>query len=445
MSDLLPNSLSAIEAIGKIRDGWISSVELVQACLNRIAESDSQLHAWAYVNQEAALTRAAQMDAHRKAGKTMGRLHGIPVGLKDIIDTSTMPTERGTPIFSGRQPETDAFIVQKLLAEGAIILGKTVTAELAFMHANETRNPHNTEHSPGGSSSGSAAAVCAFQVPLAVGTQTNGSVIRPASYCGIYGFKPSNGVISRTGLLETSKTLDQVGVFARTLEDAALLADVLAGYDASDSNSFAYPRPAMLAGANAEAPVDPIFAVFDLPFADRLSPEAKEGLDEVIDALDGRIERHSSPPAFHSLVETHAIIHQYEICQSLKQVFDENWSDISETLKPIIERGRQISVERYQHALGTKQEAEAYFQAFFIDYDAIIAPSATGVAPKFGMGTGDPVYSTIWTLAGLPCITTPLLIGEAGLPMGLQLIGAREQDDRLMRTANWLLKQLQLD
>jgi Asp-tRNA(Asn)/Glu-tRNA(Gln) amidotransferase A subunit family amidase len=445
MSELLPSALSAVEAIDKIRDGWISSVELVQACLDRISETDDQLHAWVFVDQEGALARAAQMDAHRKAGKTMGRLHGIPVGLKDIIDTNTMPTERGTPIFSGRQPDKDAYIVQRLLGDGAVILGKTVTTELAFMHANETRNPHDVGHSPGGSSSGSAAAVAAFQVPLAVGTQTNGSVIRPASYCGIYGFKPTNGIISRSGLLQTSKTLDQVGVFARSLKDTALLADILAGYDAEDENSFGYPRPAMLKGAKAKVPVEPIFATFDLPFDNRQSLESKEAFDEVMDALGNRVERHSAPLAFASLLETQATIHQYEICQHLETIFDNHWTDISETLKPIIKQGRQISVDQYDHAIGTKQEAETYFDAFFIDYDAILAPSATGTAPKFGEGTGDPAYCTIWTLAGLPCINAPLFVGSSGLPMGLQLIGASQHDDRLLRTTSLLLQFLQLN
>ena len=283
------------------------------------------------------------MDEHRKSGLNMGPLHGIPVGLKDIIDTRSMPTERGTRIFSGRQPDNNAFIVQKLLGAGAVILGKTVTTELAFVHANETRNPHNLARSPGGSSSGSAAAVAAFHVPLAVGTQTNGSVIRPASYCGIYGVKPTNGVISRTGLLKTSQSLDQVGVFARTLEDAALLVDAMAGHDENDVNSFAHPPPILSDGVNSEAPVEPIFASFELPFDDRLSADARKGFEEILEALGKRVEKHSAPPAFKALLQTQATIHHYEICHHLEEVFDNHWPLISDTLKPIIEQGRLIS------------------------------------------------------------------------------------------------------
>jgi Asp-tRNA(Asn)/Glu-tRNA(Gln) amidotransferase A subunit family amidase len=439
---MIPSNFSASEASKKIVEGWITSVDLVQSCLDRIAETDGALHAWAYVDVEGAMARAAQMDNIRRSGYPTGRLHGIPVGLKDIIDTKDMPTQRGTTIFKGRQPDADAFIVQRLLGEGAIILGKTVTTELAFVHANETHNPHNVAHSPGGSSSGSAAAVAAYQVPLAVGTQTNGSVIRPASYCGIYGFKPSNGVISRSGILQTSKTLDQVGVFARTMEDTALLADVLSDYDPSDQNSYDHPRPRMLAGARSDVPVEPIFAIFDLPFDDRLSSDALEGFAEVIEALGGTVERQATPPVFGALLETQRQIHEYEICHHLEQVFDNHWPQISETLKPIIERGRAISKDQYDHALGTKEESEKFFDAFFNDYDAILAPSATGEAPLFGDGTGDPCFCTIWTLAGLPCLNLPMLTGASGLPMGLQVIGQAELDDRLLRTSNWLLHQL---
>jgi Asp-tRNA(Asn)/Glu-tRNA(Gln) amidotransferase A subunit family amidase len=249
-------------------------------------------------------------------------------------------------------------------------------------------------------------------------------------------------VISRSGILQTSKTLDQVGVFARTMEDTALLVDVLSDYDPSDQNSYDHPRPRMLAGARSDVPVEPIFAIFDLPFDDRLSTDALEGFAEVIEALGGTVERQATPPVFGSLLETQRHIHEYEICHHLEQVFDNHWPQISETLKPIIERGRAISKDQYDHALGTKEESEKFFDAFFNDYDAILAPSATGEAPLFGDGTGDPCFCTIWTLAGLPCLNLPMLTGASGLPMGLQVIGQAELDDRLLRTSNWLQHQL---
>jgi Asp-tRNA(Asn)/Glu-tRNA(Gln) amidotransferase A subunit family amidase len=437
------NGLSAVQAGEQIREGRLTSVALTEACLTRIAETDDTLKAWAHVDASGALAQAAEMDRVRKAGLAVGPLHGIPVGLKDIIDTKDMPTERGTPIFAGRQPDRDAFIVDRLREAGAVILGKTKTTELAFVHATDTANPHNPDHSPGGSSSGSAAAVAAFQVPLTIGTQTNGSVIRPASFCGIYGFKPTRGMISRTGLLQTSVSLDQVGGFGRTLEDVALLTDAIQGYDPADPSSLARPRPAMLDGARAEVPVEPALAWFDLPFHDRLAEDAREAMEAVIETLGGHVERMGVAPQMVDLVQVQATIHQYEICQHLADTFDRNWDQISPTLRPIVEMGRKITEAQFQDALAVKASAEAFFATFFNDYDAVVAPSAPGEAPRLGNGTGDPVFCTIWTLAGLPCVTLPMLVGDTGLPIGVQLIGKSEHDDRLLRTAAWVRNTLQ--
>ena len=443
MSDLPPNGLSATEAAQKIREGWLTSVELVSACLERIEQTDGQLKAWAHVDKEYALAQAKALDDNRMRGRPMGSLHGVPVGLKDIIDTKSLPTERGTDIFKDRQPDTNATIVNRLHEEGAVILGKTVTTELAFMHAADTTNPHNLAHTPGGSSSGSAAAVAGFQVPLSIGTQTNGSVIRPASFCGVYGFKPSRGIISRTGLLQTSNSLDQVGVFGRTLEDVALLSDVIGCYDPKDEKSYIRHRPHMLEGAKQEVGIEPEFAWFDLPFADRLSQDSKDGFEEVISALGARVTRIEAPENFSGLLDTQRIIHEYEICMHQADVFDNHWDKISDTLKPIIERGRKISKGEYEYALDVMGQTESFLAEFFLDYNAILTPSSTGEAPLLNEGTGDPAFCTLWTMAGLPCVNLPLMVGGNGLPIGVQLIAGYEEDDRLMRTANWLLTELQ--
>jgi len=443
MSDLPPNALTAIDAVQKIQDGWLSSVELVTACLNRIDETENQLHAWAHLDRDHALAQAEAMDQIRRSGKPVGPLHGIPVALKDIVDTKDFPTECGTPAYSERRPSADAKIVERLREAGAVILGKTVTTELAFLHSAETRNPHNPEHTPGGSSSGSAAAVAAYHVPLAVGTQTNGSVIRPASFCGTYGFKPTRGIVSRCGLLQTSNSLDQVGVFGRSLEDVALLTDVIGCYDPNDEKSYSQPRPRMLESAKTDAPIEPTLAWFDLPFADRLSGDASEGLEEVVSALGSQVEKIQAPDTFAGLIETQRIIHEYEICHHLKPVFDTHWDKISKTLQPVVERGRKISTDEYQHAKGVMGQFESFFEEFFKDYDAILTPSSTGEAPNFEDGTGDPVFCTLWTLAGLPSLNLPLLVGANNLPIGVQLVGAQQEDDRLLRTANWMLTQLQ--
>ena len=435
---IAPYTLTATEAVQAIASGRLSSVDLVKSCLEQIADTDASIKAWAHLDPESALAQAAECDRIRKAGLGTGPLHGLPVGLKDVIDTRDMPTQRGTDIFKDRQPDKDARLVERLRESGAVIMGKTVTTELAFVHANDTRNPHNPEHSPGGSSSGSAAAVAACHVPLAVGTQTNGSVIRPASFCGTFGFKPTRGVISRAGVLKTSDSLDQVGCFGRSLEDVALLTDALAGYDQADSCSFARPRPQMRAGAQAEAPVAPDLVWFNLPFYDRLSPDAHEGMEAVLDVLGPRITRMAAADTLANLVAVQARIHEYEICQHQAAVFDANFEDLSRELQLIVARGRKISEAEYTDALAVKTSAQTFFDELFVEFDAIIAPCAAGEAPKFGSGTGDPIFCTLWTLAGLPCVSLPLLVGDNNLPIGVQLIGPIEKDDRLLRTARWL-------
>jgi Asp-tRNA(Asn)/Glu-tRNA(Gln) amidotransferase A subunit family amidase len=440
----MPNALSATDAARKIREGKLTSVDLVKACLKRIEDTDNQLHAWAHLDAEQALAQAAKLDQIRLDGRPLGALHGVPVGLKDIIDTKDMPTERGSVIFKGRLPAADAAVVERLREAGAVILGKTVTTECAFLEPANTRNPHNPDYSPGGSSSGSAAAVAAFQVPLAIGTQTNGSVIRPASFCGVYGLKPTRGVISRRGVLQTSVSLDQVGVFARTLADTALLADVLGGYDPGDPQSYARPRPKMVQGCSADAPVEPNFVYIDMPYHDRMSDDTRAGFDELNDALGGQVDRINVSENLVNLINVHRIVQNYEIADHLGDIISQNSDRISASLLEAAGVGQKISDAQYEDALGVMQSASEFFAEFFNDYDAIIAPSAAGQAPKFDDGsTGDPIFCTIWTLAGLPSLNIPLMVGSDDLPVGVQLIGAAEEDDRLLRTASWLQKKLE--
>jgi Asp-tRNA(Asn)/Glu-tRNA(Gln) amidotransferase A subunit family amidase len=436
-------TLSAVRAADAIRDGHMTSEALVKACLARIDETEETVRAWAWIDPEAALEQAREADSLRRAGRATGALHGVPVGLKDIVDTADMPTQRGTKIFAGRQAHADARMVERLREAGAVVMGKTRTTELAYLHPTDTTNPHDPNRTPGGSSSGSAAAVAARHVPLAVGTQTGGSVIRPASFCGVYGFKPTRGVISRNGVLRTSASLDQVGVFGNTLEDVALLTDVLGCYDQTDPASFARPRPQTLRGAEAEPPVEPAIAWLDLPFYDRLDAEAAEGLEQVIDRLGDQVERAPAAPQLAGLTDVHKLIYDYEIASELAQIGADYADQISPELTAAFERGRAISADQYQDAMAVKASAEAFFAAYFNDFDAILAPSATGEALPLSAGnTGDAIYCTIWTLAGLPCVTLPLLVGEHGLPIGVQLIGSAEKDDRLLRTAAWVQNKL---
>ncbi len=250
-------------------------------------------------------------------------------------------------------------------------------------------------------------------------------------------------MISRRGVLRTSETLDQVGVFARTLEDAALLTDVLGSYDPYDPMSYARPRPNMSQGCSTDAPVEPNFVYLDMPYHDRMSPDTRAGMDEVIEALGGQIDRLEASQNMVDLVDVHKVIQNYEISRNLDATLSPHWQQLSEPLQAVIVQGRDITDAQYEDAVAVMQSASTFFDTFFHDYDAILAPSAAGEALKFGDGTGDPIFCTIGSLAGLPTLNLPLLVGGAGLPIGVQLIGAAEEDDRLLRTANWLLKKLE--
>lgn len=434
--------LTASECRRQIAEGLITSEQLVQACLDRIAETDAGIGAWAHLDAESALAQARELDVLRRKGRTLGSLHGVPVGLKDIFDVKGLPTECGSPARKGSVAEIDCQVTANLRQAGAVVMGKTVTTEFAFLNPADTGNPHDLAHTPGGSSSGSAAAVAAGHVPLAIGSQTNGSTIRPASFCGIFGYKPTRGVISRTGVLQTSVTLDQVGVFGRSLEDVSLLADALSGFDPHDPASLPRPSPCASAGLNRQPPVEPAFAWLDLSFNDRLSNDARDGIEDILTALSTQVERIEAPKSVNALVEYQKIVHEYEIARHLADDFERYWDVISDTLKPVVERGRSYSDEQYAEALSMVAGAENYFEEFFHDYDAIIAPSSTGEAPLKTDGTGDPIFCTVWTTAGLPSVSLPLLSGSAGLPIGVQLIGSAEQDDRLMTTAQWLVNSL---
>ncbi|WP_170517155.1 amidase [Ruegeria atlantica] len=434
---------SAVQSAEAIRTGRISSEALVEACLARIEETDDKVRAWAYLDAGVALDQARELDRIRKAGRAIGALHGVPVGLKDIVDSKDMPTQRGSVIFSGRQPETDARLVEHLREAGAVIMGKTKTTEFAFMNPADTTNPLDHSRTPGGSSSGSAAAVTARHVPLAIGTQTGGSVIRPASYCGVYGFKPSRGTISRSGVFRTSVSLDHVGGFANSLEDIALLTDVLSSYDQADPASFARPRANMLKGVRAEVPVEPNIAWLDFPFNDRLDVDTVEGLNAVVEGLGGRVERFSASPQLADLINVHKTIYDYEIRENMVEISEAHWPELSLEMQSAIARGTEISLSQYEDALAVMISAQSFFAEYFTEFDAILAPAATGEAVPLTAGhTGDSVFCLTWTLAGLPCLTLPLLVGQNDLPIGVQLIGAVEEDDRLLRTASWVQRTL---
>ena len=439
-----PAALSAAQAAQRMREGLLSAEELVQGCLERIAQVDERVQAWAFLDEQHALAQARAADEKKASGAPLGPLHGIPVGLKDIIDTADMPTENGTPLHKGRTPRKDAAVVESLRAAGAVIMGKTVTTECAYYHPGKTRNPHHPEHTPGGSSSGSAAAVGASMVPLALGSQTNGSVIRPAAFCGVYGFKPSHGLVPRTGVLALSRTLDQVGFFARSLEDIALLGETLAGFDAGDPDTRPRARVPFQAVLSEEPPVEPMFAFMKTPHWDSAQADTKEAFAEVTAALGERVEEvalfQSAAPAW----EWHTTIMETEMAASFEAEYERGRRKLSEKLRSLIERGRETRAVDYLRALRMIAPLnEAFDELFMQRYDAILTPAAPGTAPKGLKSTGNPAFCSLWTLLGLPALTLPLLQGENGLPLGVQLVGRKGFDARLLRTARWLQARLQ--
>ena len=435
--------MSALEAARLIRQGALSSEELIKECLDRIRELEPRVQAWAFLDEQYALAQARAADEQRRTGEPTGALHGVPVGIKDIIDTADMPTENGTILHRGRTPANDATVIDRLRAAGAVILGKTVTTECAYFSPGKTRNPHNAEHTPGGSSSGSAAAVAAAMVPIALGTQTNGSVIRPAAFCGVFGFKPTHGLVPRSGILKLSRSLDHVGFFARTLEDLALLAEVLAGHDATDPDTRPRAHIPYLLLAAEEPPVAPKLAFVRTPYWDRLSHDSKDGFEELLSVLGDRIEELPLGEAAAQAWDCQKTIMEAEMAACLEEEWERGGDKLSPRLRELIERGRETKLVDYERARRAVPPLVAGFDELLsLRYEAILTPSAPGSAPKGLESTGDPAFCTLWTLCGMPAVNLPLMQDAAGMPIGVQLVGRRNFDARLLRTARWLCARL---
>ena len=444
------NALSATDAARLIREGAISSEQYVAACLARVREVDARIEAWAFLDPDHALAQARAADEYRRSGQPIGPLHGVPVGIKDIIDTADMPTENGSALHAGRTPSRDAAVVTLLRAAGAVIMGKTVTTEFACGGSGKTRNPHNAAYSPGGSSSGSAAAVAAGMVPLALGSQTGGSTVRPASYCGVFGLKPTRGLIPRTGMSRVAHTLDTVGLFARSLDDIALLLESCVAYDEGEFEAAPRAHAPYRAVAAEEPPIPPTFGFVKTPHWNRVDADAQEAFSKLVERLGARVEEVPLSRAIEPAWEWHAIIMESEVAVHLAREWDKGRARLSERLRTRIERGRTHSAASYLAALAQIPRLNESFTELFMPplgvfeqkFDALLTPAATGVAPKGLESTGDPVFNSLWTLCGLPALSVPLMSGANGLPIGVQLVGARHGDGRLLRTARWLIDTL---
>jgi Asp-tRNA(Asn)/Glu-tRNA(Gln) amidotransferase A subunit family amidase len=433
-----PTSRSALDLRAAMADGELSATAVAEAFLARIAAREPEVGAFAWLNPDRVLAEARARDEERRLGRPLPPLHGVPVALKDIIDTAGIPTENGTPLDAGRRPEKDAAVVRRIRATGAVLLGKTVTTELGAMHPRGTRNPHHPAHTPGGSSSGSAAAVAAGMSPLAIGTQTNGSVIRPASFCGVVGFKPTFGLIPRTGILPQATPLDTVGVFARSVADAALLADSLIAFDASDPDSTDVAPPQLLDTALSEPPVPPVFAFVRTPSWVLAEADTGAAFEALAARLGSACREEVLPPAFEGAIPAHTTIAFAGIARHYGPYCDRGRERLSETIVRAIEAGRAVTAVDYLAAIELREALYGRLLPIFDRYDAILTPATPGEAPLTLETTGNPAFNSLWSLCGVPAITLPLLTGPKGLPVGVQLVARRGDDGRLLRTARWL-------
>jgi Asp-tRNA(Asn)/Glu-tRNA(Gln) amidotransferase A subunit family amidase len=433
--------VSAVTLRDRIASGALTVVELCEHLCDHVRATEPQIGAFAWFDRAHVLEQAVQLDAYRKTGRPLGPLHGIPVALKDIIDTVRIPTENGTVIDSGRMPSRDAVIVSRLKAAGAVIFGKTVTTELASMEPAATMNPFGVEHTPGGSSAGSAAAVAAGMVPIAIGTQTGGSVIRPASFCGTFGYKPTFGLIPRTGILAQSPSMDTVGVFANHLDDVALVTDVLSGFDEGDVATSPGPAPRLLEIMHERVPVIPTFAVVHLPSMERVSEPMRLALSELLEVLGDQVFETGLPNAFSEAVIARDTVNLAEMAKCYYR-YGTQRDHLSESIRSMLARGEQVLARDYLAALDWKALIVAALDEIFERCDVILAPAAFGEAPKDRTTTGDPMMNGLWTFSGHPVVTIPVFEGANGMPMGLQMIGKKGMDGRLLRTARWLVAHI---
>jgi amidase len=418
--------LTATEAVARIAAGTLTAEKLVRDCLDRIAEREPVVHAWAHLDPGLAIAQARAADAIGG-----GLLRGVPIGVKDIIDTHDMPTGHNSPIFEGRTSFGDAACVALCRNENAVILGKTVTTEFANRHPGPTTNPHNAGHTPGGSSSGSAAAVADGHVPLAFGTQTGGSVIRPAAYCGVIGYKPTFGDFSRVGIKMQSHSLDTLGLMARSLDDIALFRAVVLKLPPVAIDR-AIPRPRI--------------GFCRTPIWQDASDDTRRLLEDVAGRLADKgaaVTDVAFDRAYDDILDDHAAISSWEATRNYADERLRNPGKVSpELMDGSLKRGLEVDLDRYVAAQRKAAAFKVHVDSLFERVDVLLCPSAPGEAPAGVEYTGDPRFNSIWTLAGTPCVTLPAGHGRTGLPLGIQLVGLRHEDDRLLSTAAWVAAHL---
>jgi len=427
MSDL--NRLTATEALQRIRAGTLKAEALVGACLDRIREREPQVLAWVHLAADAALERARAIDA---AG-AQGRIGGLPIAVKDVIDTGDLPTQYNSPIYRDHRPKVDAACVALARREGGIVLGKTVTTEFASRVPGPTRNPHNPAHTPGGSSSGSAAAVADCMVPLAFGTQTGGSVIRPSAYCGVVGYKPSFGTINCAGMKHLSESLDTIGAIGRSVADCALLVHAVSGRELPD-----------FATAAATPPRIGVCRTSRWQSASAATHSVIERTAALLAQRGADVRDVTLPAEFDRLYDDQPVISGVEAAHGLAPEFSAHPELLSAHMREFLPRYAAMPRSRYADAMRHARACRQQFTRFMADagHDALLTPSAPDEAPMGLASTGDALFNRNWTLLGLPCITLPAGCGPTGLPLGVQLVADFDQDERLLRVAQWVERAL---
>jgi Asp-tRNA(Asn)/Glu-tRNA(Gln) amidotransferase A subunit family amidase len=419
--------LSATEASARIAAGRLTSEALVAACIERIQSREPEVRAWAHFDPAIALEQARARD--RETPRT--RLHGIPVGVKDVIDTADFPTEYGSPIYVGHRPSCDAACVAQVRELGGVILGKTVTTEFATRHPGKTRNPRDVRHTPGGSSSGSAAAVADGMVPIAFGTQTTSSIIRPAAYCGAVGYKPSFGLVNRAGLKFLSDSLDTIGTLTRTIPDAAMIVEELCGAAPTSFDGIGAMKPRIgFCRTPYWAQAD---AATQAALENALPRLARAGATVGEVALDGDFER---------LNELQVTISSYEFYRALAYERTRFPEQLSESLMGRIMGGGRVSRAQYEEAHEAAARCRARLADVFRAHDVFMAPSAPGEAPRGLASTGEPTFGSLWTVMLGPTVSVPTFTGPSGLPLGIQFIGPPKSDSKTLAAAEWAWRAL---
>jgi len=417
--------LPATELTNLVRAGEVRVGEVVESFLQRVAAREPTLRAFAALDPDLLRTQAAASEAEVHAAATSA-LAGLLVGIKDLVDTADLPTTYGSPIYTGHRPAVDAAVVQRLRAAGALVAGKTVTTEFALFHPGPTRNPHDLGRTPGGSSSGSAAAVADGLVPVAVGTQTAGSVIRPASFCGVVGFKPSFGGIDRTGVKLISETLDTVGLFARAVADVRQVFHAVRGHEGAAPGH----------GRLRNGPVT--LVLVRTGHWERAEPTTRQGIERLAAALGRQgvhVEDLKLPSDYDRLVEAQTVVMEVEVARNLARESTDSPHLMSASALGVVERGRARSAQEYDDALALGADCRARLPKLLAGFDAVLTPAVLGEAPAGLDATGDPLFCRSWTLLHTPEVSLPLLHGPNGLPVGVQLVAPPGADDRLLDVA----------